>query len=73
MSAKSAIRVGALRIHNKKDLVFVTYSGDFVFNRKLLVFSLRLIGILGSDILRKSLQKPANVFTIPTVDSRFII
>lgn len=73
MSAKSAIRVGALRIHNKKDLVFVTYSGDFVFNRKLLVFSLRLIGILGSDILRKSLQKPANVFIIPTVDSRFIL
>ena len=73
MSAKSAIRVGALRIHNKKDLVFVTYSGDFVFNRKLLVFSLRLIGILGSDILRKSLQKPANVFTIPTVGSRFIL
>lgn len=72
MSAKSAIRVGALRIHNKKDLVFVTYSGDFVFNRKLL-FSLRLIGILGSDILRKSLQKPTNVFTIPTVDSRFIL
>lgn len=72
MSAKSAIRVGALRIHNKKDLVFVTYSGDFVFNRKLL-FSLRLIGILGSDILRKTLQKTTNVFTIPTVDSRFIL
>lgn len=73
MSAKSAIRVDALRIHNKKDLVFVTYFGDFVFSRKLLVFSLRLIGILGSDILRKSLQKPENVFTISTIDSRFIL